>query len=392
MGFIEVPLKPDALEWAMRRVGLSPERLAKVVEVKPEKIIAWLHADERPTYRQAKRLAERLHVPFSQLLVSPPQHVELPLPDFRRGKSRGKEPSPELLEAIYDAFRKRDWYREYRRGHRVRAVGSVSWRREDPQEVAERIRDQIPVLELQRRSISWQDFLGKLVRKVEEIGILVLRQSYVGTNTHRLYNPEEFSGFAVADEVAPLIFLNTKDFVARQIFTLAHELVHIWIQESALDAALEAFEMPEEEERERFCNRVAAEFLMPEQEFKEHWEKESNPCQAAQKAAQRFRVSAWAALWRARELGLIRQKEYIGALECLQRETKEKEEKQRGGNFWTRLEARNSPRFTQAVVKAALRNEVSPKEMARLLNLHLGTALDFLDRIRREPRLDHISS
>jgi Zn-dependent peptidase ImmA (M78 family) len=373
-----VPVRPEALRWVMRRAAIVEKDLAKAVKVKPEKVLAWLEGREKPTYKQAKELANRLHIAFSQLLVPPPtERVELPLKDFRRGQARREEASPELVEAIHDALRKRDWWRQIRRNEPLPFVRSQSWKDSTPEAVVDSILKFIPIRRLQEETPSWGEFLKQTVEKVEEAGVLVLRQGYAGSNTRRVYNPKEFSGFAITDSVAPVIFLNTRDPVARQVFTLAHELVHVWIGESVLDAALESPEVPEEQV-ERFCDQAAAALLMPEETFRSTWN--GVPYEAAQQAARRFKVSVWATLRRARELALISQEEYATALERAQENTERKEQSERSANFWRILEVRNSKRFTRTVVALARQGEISAKEVASLLNISLSTALDLMER------------
>ena len=85
---------------------------------------------------------------------------------------------------------------------------------------------------------------------------------------------EEFRGFALTDQYAPLIFVNGKDAKAAQMFTLAHELAHIWLGESGLSG----FErlIPGSTQVEEWCNRAASEFLLPSSELRNRWNQAEN--------------------------------------------------------------------------------------------------------------------
>ncbi|GAW28946.1 XRE family transcriptional regulator [Carboxydocella sp. ULO1] len=374
---IQVPIIPETLRWAMNWANLKEEALAKSLNVRPEKIRHWLNGTEKPTYSQARKLADLCHIAFSQLLLPPPEQIELPLKDFRRGLKKGNEPSQELVEAVYDALRKHDWWREYRRNTPLPFFQNWLSNQYEVETIKQAILQIIPIQELQRNARSWQDFLRLAVEKIEDAGILVLRQGYVGTNTRRVFDPKEFSGFVIADRVAPIIFLNTQDPLVRQIFTLMHELVHVWIGESVLDAELEDSHEPDEH-LERLCDQVAAELLMPEADFKNAWNGE--PYEQAQRAAKVFKVSAWATLKRALELNLISYDEYAKTLQQIQKNNSKMKQPKGSGNFWLTFEIRNSRKFVRTVLDAALCGEISSKEMASLLNLRLPTAMAFMER------------
>lgn len=381
MPAVEVPIVPETLAWALRRARLDDGRLARAVDTTPDKVRAWCDGRARPTYEQTKRIARKLNLSFGQLLLPPPDIPTLPIKDFRRGHAAPDEHSPELVETVYDALRKRDWWLEYN-GEKPLPflLPSQDPRKAKPEDVATDIREHIPVQHFWGKVRSREDLLRELSDAAESVGILVLRRSIVGSNTHRPLDPGEFSGFAIADPAAPIIVINTKDYVARQNFTFAHELAHIWLGQSALDDNLELETLNQQEE---FCDRVAAEFLLPTREFLDVWQ--GDPLEAADKAARRFKVSRWAALRRAHELELIPFQEYRRLLDDYYRDFST-QPKRTGGfaDFVRSVETRNSPRFTNAVVEATLGSDLTPKEGASLLGLSLRAFLSYLERKSQE--------
>lgn len=387
MPSLRVPINPQALSWAINRAGQKTDGLAKSCGVSEERVEAWLGGLEQPTYRQAQKIAERLRISLGQLLLPPPDREEIPLPDFRRGIAAQGQPSPELLETIYDALRKRDWWREYQGGRTLSFVGSMDWRKTTPEQVAEAIRDYIPFSELARSAGDAAGLLREAAKCAEEIGILVLRKGIVGSNTHRPLDPAEFSGFAVADPVAPIILINMKDFPRRRNFTFAHELAHIWLGESALDDNLE---QQSETRLERFCDQVAAELVVPKDEILREWQGE--PLEAAERVARRFWVSVWVAARRAYALGLIARGEYQLVIERYYRNLSkgildDRERNASRGDVYRSLLSRNSPTFVRAVANRVTSGDLTYKEAASLVGVSIRTMIGFLEK-----RFDEVSS
>jgi Zn-dependent peptidase ImmA (M78 family) len=78
-----------------------------------------------------------------------------------------------------------------------------------------------------------------------------------------------FKGFVISDKYAPFIFLNADDWEHGQLFTLVHELAHIWINVSGISNETAPGAHPQGTHLvEKFCREVAELALLPEEEIK----------------------------------------------------------------------------------------------------------------------------
>ncbi len=211
---------------------------------------------------------------------------------------------------------------------------------------------------------TWTDALRRFIEQADALGVLVMVNGVVGSNNRRRLDPQEFRGFALADDLAPLVFINGADTKAAQMFTLAHELAHIWLGQSAVSDA-QASWMPEHEV-ERWCNRVAAELLVPIAVLRGEYQR-SNPLPVeVDRLARRFKVSTLVVLRRIHDAGGLTQDQ-------LWRAYREELERLRampggsGGNFYLTLGARASKRFARALVVSTLEGRSSFTEAFRLL-------------------------
>lgn len=376
MTHVEVP--PEILRWAMGRSGKEPETLAR----RFPKINSWLERKAAPTFRQLEDFAAATYTPFGYFFLSAPPAEPLPIPDFRTRRANTlRQPSGDLLDTIYQCQQRQGWFEEFAREEGldpVPLVGSLT--RITPVEAAARaIRTAIAFdLDQRRQDPSWTEALRRMVQQVEDAGILIMISGIVGSNTHRKLNPEEFRGFALAHPYAPLIFVNGADSKSAQMFTIAHELAHLALGESALSDA-EASAFPDEA-TERWCNQVAAEVLVPLTVLRAELQTGETITAATVRLAKRFKVSSLVILRRLRELGWFPswsafQTAYAAELEKLKATAREAAG---GGDFYRTLDARVGRRFEYALVANTLGGRTTFPEAMRLLGCRRLATFDNL--------------
>ena len=384
----EALITPSVLSWARGRRGLAASELARKLSVKPEKVLAWESGESRPTFRQAQRLAQKLYVPFGYLFLEEPPAEKLPLPDLRTvGDKPPREPSPDFLDLVNDVLTKQQWYREYREangGEPLPFVGRYG-ADDDAETIAADIRSTLSIDDDMRKGAAGLDgFLRELVLRSEDLGILVMRSGVVGNNNNRPLDVDEFRGFAISDDLAPLVFVNGRDAKAAQIFTLAHELAHLWIGEGGVSNPDYALGSDEHDSAvERVSNRVAAETLVPSADFRARWRNGSESVETNMRRMSRhYKVSRIAALRQAHDLGLVATEDYWRLYEemALNAPT-EKDGGQSGGDFRFTVLVRNGRAFSKAVISSAAEGDLLLIEAARLMDVKVGTLSAISERL-----------
>ena len=361
---MRVDVKPKLLRWARERASLKLGELAERIPQLP----AWERGAARPTLKQIERFAKATYTPVGFLFLQEPPIERIPIPDLRTaGNERIERPSPDLLDTVYICQQRQEWYRDFARSVRedpVPFVGSAHLT-SDVVETAARMRRALGFdLDERRQTPTWTDALRRFIEQADALGILVMCSGVVLNNNRRHLDPEEFRGFAMTDDLAPLIFINGADTKAAQMFTLAHELAHIWLGQSAVSDAQAAW-LPEHEV-ERWCNQVAAEILVPLAVVREEYQPKVELLAEVNRLARRFKVSTLVILRRIHDVGgLTRQqlwKAYEAELERLRAIPRGS-----GGDFYLTQAARVSKRFARALVVSTLEGQTLHRDAFRLL-------------------------
>jgi Zn-dependent peptidase ImmA (M78 family) len=380
------------LAWARTRAGFELERLAKG-SITVKKLKAWEDGDECPSQNQAMKLAQRLGISYAMLFMpNVPAPSDAPIPDLRTvSGQRIKNPSLAFRDVLNATLIRQDWIRDERieQGEgRLNFVGRFTLA-SDPKKVAADMQRALVLSPSDRADCpDFEAFIKYLAARAEDLGILVMRSAIVGNDTHRKLDVGEFRGFALSDKMAPVIFINDADAKAAQVFTLAHELTHIWIGEDGVSDRKPNQDKESTNKIEAFCDQVAAELLVPETEFAKVW-KDGPVMNAARATAKHFRVSTLVALRRAKDLNRLSfddftdavNEEYarFRALDVKKRE-KQKEQDKQGGNFWASFDIRNGKALNTAVVTALSNSRATFTEASTILGLSIGSTLRYMKR------------
>jgi Zn-dependent peptidase ImmA (M78 family) len=378
---MRVDVKPDLFLWACERAGRSIDSMARRQSF--SKLPSWVSGETSPTLRQLEHFARATHTPFGYFFLPKRPEESVPIQDLRTvGNQYIGNPSPDLLDTIYIMQRRQAWLREMLIECDAEPLDFVGSARstDDPEAVGREMRRIIGLEDGWAANVrTWQEAVGELRRTIEKLNIMAVINGIVGNNTHRKLNVEEFRGFALSDEYSPLIFVNGADAKSAQMFTLPHELAHIWLGESALtDAGL--ISQPSQE-IESWCDRAAAEFLVPARELKACWREVRQEEAPFETIARRFKVSPIVAGRRAMDLRLVdRETFFVFYQEYITLERR-RSPAGTGGDFYNNQNTRVGEMFAMQVIFAAKSGRVSFKEAYDLTGLRGGAFQEYAYRL-----------
>jgi Zn-dependent peptidase ImmA (M78 family) len=360
------PVHPTLLRWARERAGLE---LANLLRRFP-KLEEWEAGDRQPTLKQLEDFARAVHVPVGYLFLSTPPEEPLPIPDFRTMAGRPvRRPSPNLLDTLYACQERQSWYREFAlmtRMPEARFVGSLTT--DTPVAEAARVMREALGFDLDARAAcrTWEEALRLLIGQADRTGALVMVSGVVLSNNRRPLDPDEFRGFALADARAPLVFINGADTKAGQMFTLAHELAHLWLGASALsDASAATF--GSDRRQEVWCNAVAAELLAPLDVVRAELQPAEALDATLQRLARRFKVSTLVILRRLLDARVLDRAGFEAAWHTeLDRLREFTRAGPGGGDFYRTTLTRVSRRFARALVESTLEGQTLYRDAFRM--------------------------
>ncbi|AZS50675.1 ImmA/IrrE family metallo-endopeptidase [Entomomonas moraniae] len=371
-------INPKMLTWSRNREGLSVEQMSIKFKKSQEMILEWEQGVSKLTFNQAMEWARYTHTPFGYLYLKNPPVETINIPDRRTIDGAKKNISPELRDTINDVLIKQEWYKDYLIKNDLiteSVVGNFTLQ-DNYNKVVSDIRKKLAI-EIPPTKGKWDDLFRDIIKKIESLGVLVMRNGIVKNNTSRPLSVEDFRGFAIYDEIAPVIFINTNDAKSAQLFTLIHELAHLWIGSSAISNLTN---INDNDNEETFCNAVAAEYLVPSDLFKNKWESLSpdNIEECALELSKYFRVSKWVIARRALTLSLISKQEYQEYINIIN--DKVKSSTNGSGNYNKMQKARVSNTLARAVTSEALNSRILLSDAYDLIGIKPSNLASFAEK------------
>jgi len=370
----EVIVNANMLSWAIARAGYELQTFCE----KFPKVQLWLEGEKNPTVKQLEEFSKKVHLPFGYLFLPEPPKEKLPFPFFRSNSSKKDIVSINVYDTILLLQQRQDWLRTYLQENDFEPLEFVG-KFENSYDVKAIVSDIRKTLNLNENWASefrtWQEAQDHLVQNIEDKGIITFFNGVVENNGHRKIPVEECRGFVLVDGIAPFMFINNADWKSAQLFTIVHELAHIWTGKSA------GFDFrklqPVDDPIEKLCDKVAAEFLVPETSFIEVW----NQKPSIKYASSFFKVSEIVIARRALDTGKLTRSEFFAFYEDYSnREFIKKENQSSGGDFYATTKKRLSLTFATHINRAVKSGSLLYRDAYKLTSLKGDTYQNFFTK------------
>ncbi len=369
MPTVNVNIQPAIISWALSQT--SEEKLGtKLVE----NIKQWLDGTKNPTFNQIEDFSKKSHIPLGYFFLQTPPVEQISLLEYRTLDSiELTNPSRNLIDTIHEMEAVQEWMVNYRKEWNydtISVVGSLKGIT-DISVIADTIRKDLGLnVEWYKECGNPSEAFNKVRGLLEECGIVVMMNGIVGKNTHRALDVNEFRAFAMVDEWAPLIFINGADSAGGRLFSLFHEVVHLWIGENDLynDRRYSANGI---KPIEVTCNAVAGELMVPKAAFLEKWNNNTNDDthEKIKELARMFRCSGSVIARRALDNKKIDQNVYNKVIaDAIEAYIQAKQEKSSGGDYYRVARSKLDGVFVRALCESVNSGRTSFTEAYRLTN------------------------
>lgn len=381
---VNVNISTDILNWIMAHIQLGnlPDQIVQYLR-------QWSNGEKLPTYNQIEKTSKATGIPLGYFFLQKPPTEDLSLMDYRTVDSLSFEnPSRNLIDTIHDMEQIQSWTREHLLSESTQQLSFVgSFKSQtNPRTFASDIRELLKLdKEWYLQSKNADDSFRRIRSCISDIGVIVMMSGIVGNNTHRALEISEFRAFAVVDEYAPLIFINSNDSVNGKTFSLLHEFAHVCIGENSFfnDRHNTGTKV---NKTETLCNAVAAEILVPQTVFLQKWHtamKNADLEQAIFLLSKYFKCGITVIARKAFDNDLIDYQLYekMAQLAVSQYNESRKKKKESGGDYYRTAASRIDQRFFSMLLSSVAEGKTLYSDAFRLTNTNRSTFATLSEKV-----------
>lgn len=369
---------PDVLRWARESRGLNVDDAAKRIGVKPAHLTGAENGERQLTLRQAEKAADLYDRPLAALYLPEPPVEEPQSAQFRRLPGAPKPPWPAEMQILARRVRERQ-------AAATDLLLAIDEKPAWPRAAQELALVNPPLPEMARQALgidldeqgSWRDYTGytplrRWVDAVEDLGILVMQDGTVDVKLMR--------GFAAVDPQIPAIVVNTRDSPRARVFTIIHELGHLYVDATGGGPNADT---------EAWCDEFAGEVLIPRAALEEALPvPATDPTGAIDELALSFGVSSYAAAVRVSKTDLWPRRDVKEAISVIRARGAGSGSSGGGDYYWGKI-GRLGPSFIHLVFAALDSQAVTYPAASGLLDgvkvSHFDTLREYLDRRTATP-------
>jgi len=390
-----IDVKPEILQWVQNNTGTV------LNDTWIEKINKWLNNDGKPTVNQLKELSRKAQIPFGYFFLDNVPNEDLPLLKFRTVNNVDIDrPSRNLIDVIHSMEIKQNWVSDYRKqndyptsifSNGYKLIENLDCMNEE--QIAEKIMNSLDLKLGWNTELKNRKSFNLLRSKLDQVGVVVMYSGIVGSNTHRALSQSEFRAFALDDKYAPLIFINSNDSYNAMLFSLVHELIHIWYGTSELynDDFKNNYQVLNPKS-EQDINHISESIIFPKNLFLDRWKRqEVTGIDRIKSVAKYFDASPLSTGIRAHRLRLISQDDVKRLKTELNQEYQRNKRHQKeigGGNYYATKAAQIDSAFAMEVERGVNSGNLGFNSAFELLGVKNSTAFDRLLNTIREKGLD----
>ncbi len=382
---LKIPVNPKNLKWARESVNLLIDDVADRMKQDPRVIQAWEEGEGSPTYIQLEKLAYSVYKrPIAVFFFpEPPEEISArksfrTLPD-----SEIERLSPRFLQLFRQAQAMQANLDELNHGVNPAArkiFRDLHFRLSDKVRVqAQAVREYLGIpLDMQ---IGWKNSdtaFKEWRRSIEAGGVFIFKDAF---------QQDDISGFCLYDAEFPVIYVNNTMPLTRQIFTLFHELTHLWLRTGGIDKENDAFLRQVRGDNKRvevLCNQFAGEFLVPTNDFDSLISGRSIDDGLVENLANRYKVSREVVLRKCLDHGLVDQGYYEERRRTWIDDAKKRRRGAKGGDYYLTKATYLGDSYLGLVFRKYYQKEFSASQLAEYLGVKVnyitGMEATFLGR------------